>query len=97
MQLVRSFAKAGGDVLAIMHDLDLSAMFADRMTFLPDVRLDAIGAPDQVMVRPLLERACGMRRRPEPGSCCKLMASATDRGLIISWKTQDCGNRPGIP
>lgn len=59
MQLARSFADAGGGVVAIMHDLNLSAMFADRMAFLIDDKLDAIGSPGEVMTEPLLERAYG--------------------------------------
>ncbi|WP_333817359.1 heme ABC transporter ATP-binding protein [Tabrizicola sp.] len=61
MQLARSFADAGGGVVAIMHDLNLSAMFADRMAFLVDGQLAAIGTPEQVMQEPLLERAYGCR------------------------------------
>ena len=59
MQLARSFADAGGGVVAIMHDLNLSAMFADRMAFLIDGRLAALGPPAEVMTGPLLERAYG--------------------------------------
>lgn len=59
MRLARSFADAGGGVLAIMHDLNLSAMFADRMAFLVDGRLAALGPPAEVMTEPLLERAYG--------------------------------------
>ena len=59
MQLARSFADAGGGVVAIMHDLNLSAMFADRMAFLLDGKLEAVGAPGEVLKEALLERAFG--------------------------------------
>ena len=59
MQLARSFADAGGGVVAIMHDLNLSAMYADRMAFLLDGNLEAIGSPGEVMSEALLERAFG--------------------------------------
>lgn len=59
MRLARGFADAGGGVVAIMHDLNLSAMFADRMAFLIDGRLEAIGPPAQVMQQEVLERAYG--------------------------------------
>jgi len=59
MQIARSFADAGGGVVAIMHDLNLSAMFADRMALLVDGKLDAVGSPDEVMTAPLLERSYG--------------------------------------
>jgi iron complex transport system ATP-binding protein len=61
MWLARRFADAGGGVIAIMHDLNLSAMFADRMAFLVDGRLEAFGPPWQAMQQPLLERAYGCR------------------------------------
>lgn len=61
LRLARSFADAGGGVVAVMHDLNLSAMFADRMAFLIDGRIAADGPPDQVMDADLLERAFGCR------------------------------------
>lgn len=57
MRLARSYADAGGGVVAIMHDLNLSAMFADRMAFLVSGKLAAIGSPGEVMQRDLLETA----------------------------------------
>jgi iron complex transport system ATP-binding protein len=71
MRLARSFADAGGGVIAIMHDLNLSAMFADRMGFLVDGHLAAIGKPDAVMEPALLTRAYGcevaLNRLPDAG------------------------------
>jgi iron complex transport system ATP-binding protein len=61
MRLARRFADAGGGVIAIMHDLNLSAMFADRMGFLVDGRLEALGSPSQAMQQALLERAYGCK------------------------------------
>ena len=61
MRLARSYADAGGGVVAIMHDLNLSAMFADRMAFLVDGQLAAVGTPAEVMQQDLLEAAYGCR------------------------------------
>ena len=61
MRLARSFADAGGGVVAVMHDLNLSAMFADQMAFLIDGRLEIVGHPAEVMQPDLLERAYGCR------------------------------------
>ena len=61
MRLARSYADAGGGVVAIMHDLNLSAMFADRMAFLIEGRLASIGTPSEVMQPDLLEAAYGCR------------------------------------
>ncbi len=57
MRLARSYADAGGGVVAIMHDLNLSAMFADRMAFLIGGRLAASGSPLDVMRTDVLEAA----------------------------------------
>lgn len=64
MRLARGFADAGGGVLAIMHDLNLSAMFADRMAFLVGGRVAADGPPAQVMAPTLLSTAYGFRAEP---------------------------------
>lgn len=71
LRLARAFADAGGGVVMVMHDLNLSAMVADRMVFLIDGRLAADGPPDQVMQEPLLQRAYGcpvaLNRAPVAG------------------------------
>lgn len=61
MRLARGYADAGGGVVAVMHDLNLSAMFADRIAFLIDGRLAAIGPPSDVLQPDLLERSYGCR------------------------------------
>lgn len=61
MRLARAYADDGGGVVAVMHDLNLSAMFADRLAFLIDGRLAAEGAPGEVLTPALLERAYGCR------------------------------------
>lgn len=64
LKLARGFADAGGGVVAVMHDLNLTAMLADRIAFLIDGRLAAEGAPEAVLQAPLLERAYGCRVHP---------------------------------
>ncbi len=59
MGLARSFADAGGGVVAVMHDLNLTAMFADQMTLLHNGRLVATGSPHQVMTDETLSAAYG--------------------------------------
>lgn len=84
MRLARSYADAGGGVLAIMHDLNLSAMFADRIGFLIDGRLEAIGSPDQVMGKPLLERAYGCRIALNTAPTCGPWLVPQACGLILA-------------
>ncbi|WP_426033779.1 heme ABC transporter ATP-binding protein [Cypionkella sp. TWP1-2-1b2] len=59
MRLARRFADAGGGVVAVMHDLNLSAMFADRLVLLAEGALVAAGTPDAVLTDALLSNAYG--------------------------------------
>lgn len=43
MQLARGFCAAGGGVIAVMHDLNLTALFADQIVLLKAGRLAASG------------------------------------------------------
>jgi iron complex transport system ATP-binding protein len=61
MRLARNYANRGGGVVAVMHDLNLSAMFADRLAFVIDGRLVADGPPSHVLTAEVLERAYGCR------------------------------------
>lgn len=48
MRLARDFSRGGGGVLAVMHDLNLTAMFADHVVMLKAGRLHSDGNPDDV-------------------------------------------------
>lgn len=56
MRFARSFAASGGGVLAVMHDLNLTAMFADHVLALKAGRALAEGAAGQVITRDLVSR-----------------------------------------
>jgi iron complex transport system ATP-binding protein len=49
MNVARDFAKRGGGVVAILHDLNLTAMFADRVHVMHRGRLAAAGTPRDVL------------------------------------------------
>lgn len=49
MDVARRFAEAGGGVLAVLHDLNLAAMYADRIVALCEGRLVASGTPAEVL------------------------------------------------
>ncbi len=59
MRLARRFADAGGGVVAVMHDLNLSAMVADRMALIVEGRLAAFGPPSEVLTDDHLSCAYG--------------------------------------
>jgi iron complex transport system ATP-binding protein len=49
MDLARSYAARGGGVVAVMHDLNLTAMFADRITLIHQGQAAATGTPQEVL------------------------------------------------
>ncbi len=57
LALARELAAAGAAVFAILHDLNLAARYADRITLLGDGRLLATGTPVEVLTRDLLQAA----------------------------------------
>lgn len=71
MQLAHDFARAGGGVLAVMHDLNLTARFARSVALLAGGRLVAQGGVDAVLRDDALSAAyrCPIRlnRAPESG------------------------------
>jgi iron complex transport system ATP-binding protein len=71
MLLAKDFAARGGGVIAVMHDLNLTAMFADHVVMLKGGRLHAAGAPEDVFTEDALEAVYGCRlsvtHEPESG------------------------------
>ncbi|TYB86689.1 heme ABC transporter ATP-binding protein [Oceaniovalibus sp. ACAM 378] len=59
MQLMKDFASRGGGVVAVMHDLNLSAMFADQMAIIKAGNLLLSGTPGVVMQDDVLSKAYG--------------------------------------
>jgi iron complex transport system ATP-binding protein len=55
LNIARDFARAGGGVLAILHDLNLSAAFADQLVVLRDGQAYAAGRPEEVVSDALLK------------------------------------------
>ncbi|MDP2118641.1 MAG: heme ABC transporter ATP-binding protein [Hoeflea sp.] len=63
MELAADYARRGGGVIAVMHDLNLTAIFADRVTLLSGGTIVASGAPDAVMSDAALSETFGCRLR----------------------------------
>lgn len=49
MEIAANFAKAGGGVVAVMHDLNLTAMFVDQVAIISAGQCLSFGAPAEVM------------------------------------------------
>jgi iron complex transport system ATP-binding protein len=56
MNIARDFARRGGGVVAILHDLNLAAMFADRIFVMHRGDLAAAGSPQLVLSDELISR-----------------------------------------
>ncbi|MDP5348078.1 MAG: heme ABC transporter ATP-binding protein [Paracoccaceae bacterium] len=73
MDLIADYARNGGGVIAVMHDLNLTAMFAHRIVLLAGGQCLASGPPDAVLTDAILSRAyrCTLRVNtapPEPAT-----------------------------
>jgi iron complex transport system ATP-binding protein len=71
MEVARDFARRGGGVVAVMHDLNLTALFADRVVLMAEGRVLAAGPVREVLTDALLSEAyrCALRVNvaPAPG------------------------------
>jgi len=63
MAVARDYARAGGGVVAVLHDLNLAAMFADRVALLQGGRIAAFGPPEDVLDDAHLAAAYGVPLR----------------------------------
>lgn len=59
MEIARSFASRGGGVIAILHDLNLTAMYADNVVAMHRGHAIATGSVSDVLVDDVLEQAFG--------------------------------------
>lgn len=68
MTLAQDFARRGGGVVAVMHDLNLTAMFADKVTIMKDGAFIASGDPVSVFDNAKLSEAygCDLRINTRP-------------------------------
>lgn len=55
MDIAKNFVSHGGGVIAVMHDLNLTAMYADKIYLLNQGRVKAFGQPKRVLKDNILE------------------------------------------
>lgn len=71
MRIARDHAARGGGVVAILHDLNLSAMYADQVAMMSDGRIVSAGPPREVFTDQAISTVfdCPMRvgALPAPG------------------------------
>jgi len=84
MRIARGFAAQGGGVVAVMHDLNLTAMVADEVCVLAAGRVAATGAPREVLTSEILSRVydCDLRvSTPPPGAVPYLLPQASGAAM----------------
>ncbi|WP_160012458.1 heme ABC transporter ATP-binding protein [Rhizobium sp. 18055] len=59
MRLARAFCDAGGGVIAVMHDLNLTALFADQIILMQSGRLAACGTVHKVLTDDTMQSVFG--------------------------------------
>lgn len=79
MRLARAHANGGGGVLAVLHDLNLAAMFSDQLVVIDKGRIAACGPPDQVLTEGLIAQVYDcripLRLAPQQGVWFALQAA----------------------
>jgi iron complex transport system ATP-binding protein len=60
LEAVRHRAKRGALVIAVFHDLNLAALFADHIVVLDRGRVDSRGRPDEIITDAMLKRVFGV-------------------------------------
>ncbi len=86
MQIARDFADAGGGVIAVMHDLNLTAMFANNIALISQGHLAGQGAPAAILTDDMLSDAyhCNLRVNTSPDQGTFLLPHAASFGAAIS-------------
>jgi iron complex transport system ATP-binding protein len=60
LMVCRQLVKAGGSVVAVLHDLNLASVFSDQILLLHQGRIAALGSPAEVLLTERLEAVYGL-------------------------------------
>ncbi len=67
MELLRTLARQGKGIVAVLHDLDLASRFCERILVLENGRVAALGEPSRVLSEKLLSSVFKVRGSWDPG------------------------------
>lgn len=63
LHLARELAQQGAGVVAVVHDLNLAALYADCVAVLSEGHLTALGAPEDVLMPEMIQDVFGLQVR----------------------------------
>jgi iron complex transport system ATP-binding protein len=69
LEIAAGFARRGVGVLAVLHDLNLAAQYADHIVMLKSGRVLAAGLPNTVLTPTLIDEAFNMAVMIQPHPC----------------------------
>ncbi|MBZ0318769.1 MAG: heme ABC transporter ATP-binding protein [Anaerolineae bacterium] len=86
MQIMRERAKTGVAVVAVLHDLNLAAMYADRIGMIHSAQLEFIGTPDEVLTAPNIHAVFGLAVEvlAHPTHQCPLIVPLATNGHVTT-------------
>jgi iron complex transport system ATP-binding protein len=75
MTTLRGIVDGGGTVVAVLHDMNLAARYADTIVLLDQGRVRCVGTPAEVLTEAILHEVYGYRVRvvPHPDLGCPLI------------------------
>lgn len=85
MRLARAYAQAGGGVVAVMHDMNLTAMFADHLVMMQEGRITGAGKSQDVLNSSTLFAVYGCSLRintPPPAGVPYLLPQAAEAFVV---------------
>jgi iron complex transport system ATP-binding protein len=85
MELLAARAAAGMAVLVVLHDLPLAVRFCNELVLLSEGRVEATGAPLEVLSPARLARSYGVRAH---------YGEAEGRSFLVPWARLDTEERP---
>ena len=91
LAVARDFSRAGGTVLAVLHDLNLAASIADHICLLKDGRLVAEGQPSDVLTAAMIEDVFAIQTAilNHPGQDIPLVVTLPSAPTGVSNETLD--------
>ncbi len=89
LTIARGFAGRGVGVLAVLHDLNLAAQYADRIVVLKDGSVLAEGTPHEVLTPPLIELTydVSVLVQPHPQMDCPLVVPLPQTQPVATFES----------